>query len=132
MKPLGLLSRTNALIACIPIGLVLGALCGWIAMTLQGGGWVTFGLFGAGIGLPFAALAAALLGPNTISDESAEWDWSQRARSGAFVDLVLFLGIAGLVFGVSVQPAVLPVFAPITVGMISLLIRTLVIRGRQS
>lgn len=101
----------------VPVGLVMGAGLGWLAVVAQIAGpspWLGGLVFAAGLSVPSTALVFVLIvdretmqGAEARPEESIEASWHYRAASGAFMDLVALLGVAALV--TSFVPVDLPV-----------------------
>ena len=127
-------TRTTWLVAGV-VGVALAALTGTIAAYAQTGGMdalrlVTFGV----MSLPCWIGVISLLRSNEErpehNDESVEMQWITHATSGAFLDLLLVLGIATTATAVLGTDAV-PTVAFVVVAMADAAARYAILQRRE-
>jgi len=128
----------------VPLGLILGAAGGWLAVlagVVEQNPLLGFIVFASCLTLPGVLLAFVLVvdrktleGATETPNDSIESGWYDKATSGSFTDLLLILGVASAIL--SFIPADFPVDlklvlpAVLAAGALSFGIRYLVLRWK--
>ena len=126
--------RTNWLVAAA-VGVTLAALTGIVAAWAQTGGldslrFVTFGVMSLPCWVGLVTLLRSEDDRPAHADESVEMQWITEATSGAFLDLLLVLGVATTASAVLGLEAV-PTVALLVVAMLDAAARYAILQRRE-
>ncbi|QBJ96681.1 hypothetical protein ERC79_12400 [Rhodococcus sp. ABRD24] len=131
-------ASSYALMTLVGLGsaAALGAGAGWLRET--GGWWLNFAVFTAATAGPCLSLAWATLvaphmeKPDPHAEDNVEARWTERATSGAFLDLIVGAGIllaAASILDIEISGSAV-LSGVIVLGALDASVRYLLARGR--